>query len=62
MLWWSLGILLALGAHDALPEDARAARRALLIRLAVIGVVVGIAIASRFVNGAARPAVRGDRR
>lgn len=55
VLWWSLGILLAVCAHDGLPEAPRAARRALLIRLAVIGVVVGIAVASRFVNGLLGP-------
>ncbi|MEO8704393.1 MAG: glycosyltransferase family 39 protein [Kofleriaceae bacterium] len=51
VLWWSLGILLALGAHDYLPANDRRALRILIVRLAWIGVVVGIAIASRFVNG-----------
>ena len=54
VLWWSLGTLLALCAHDGL-DDNPAARRTLWARLAVIGVVVGIAIASRFVNGLLGP-------
>jgi len=55
ILWWSLGILLALGVHDHLSDDARRARRTLAIRLACVGAVVGIAIASRFVNGLLGP-------
>ena len=51
VLWWSLGIVLALGVHDYLPSDDRRAARALHARLAWIGVVIGVAIASRFVNG-----------
>lgn len=54
VLWWTLGILLALCAHDDL-DDARAARRTLWWRLAVIGAVVGVAIGSRFVNGLLGP-------
>jgi 4-amino-4-deoxy-L-arabinose transferase-like glycosyltransferase len=46
VLWWSLGILLALTVHDDDPPP-----RALRIRLVWLGVVIGIAIASRFVNG-----------
>ncbi len=55
VLWWSLGILLALCAHDDLGDDKRRARRTLWIRLTVVGVVVGIAIASRFVSGLLGP-------
>lgn len=55
ILWWSLGILLSLRVHDYLPTDDRRAKRALLIRLVWIGVVVGVAIASRFVNGLLGP-------
>src|SRR4029077_18987868 len=40
VLWWSLGTVLALGANDV-PERAR-------IRYAWIGVVIGVAAASRF--------------
>ena len=54
VLWWSLGILLSLHAHDDL-GDGVTARRTLWWRLAVIGAVVGIAIASRFVNGLLGP-------
>jgi 4-amino-4-deoxy-L-arabinose transferase-like glycosyltransferase len=46
VLWWSLGILLALTAFDGAP-----AQRALRIRLVWLGVVIGVAISSRFVNG-----------
>lgn len=46
VLWWSLGILLSLTAFDA---------PGLRVRLAWIGVVIGIAIASRFVNGLLGP-------
>ena len=49
VLWWSLGILLSLSAHEA------ATPRAFKLRLAWIGVVLGIAIASRFVNGLLGP-------
>ena len=57
VLWWSLGVLLAVHAHDGLPPptDVRAHRHALLARLVAIGVVVGIATASRFVNGLLGP-------
>jgi 4-amino-4-deoxy-L-arabinose transferase-like glycosyltransferase len=46
VLWWALGILLALTLHDGEP-----ALRTLRIRLVWLGVVIGIAVASRFVNG-----------
>lgn len=58
VLWWALGIWLALRAHDApagslgsAPEADRAGRDPLPGRLAVIGLVVGLAVSSRFVNG-----------
>jgi len=54
VLWWSLGILLALCAHDDLPDDDTAVRT-LRWRLAAVGAVVGIAVASRFVNGLLGP-------
>ncbi len=54
VLWWSLGVLLALGVHDYLPSDARGTRT-LRLRLAWVGAVVGVAIASRFVNGLLGP-------
>ncbi|MDQ3336524.1 MAG: glycosyltransferase family 39 protein [Myxococcota bacterium] len=50
ILWWSLAILLALGIHDGEPRT-----RALALRLAALGAVIGIAVASRFVNGLLGP-------
>ena len=56
VLWWSLGVLLSLGVHDRLPEDdRRAALRSLVLRMVAVGAVVGIAVASRFVNGLLGP-------
>lgn len=46
VLWWALGILLALTAHDGVTSP-----RQLLVRLAWVGVAIGVATASRFVNG-----------
>jgi 4-amino-4-deoxy-L-arabinose transferase-like glycosyltransferase len=50
VLGWSLAIVLALGIHDDLPPDDRKAARVLRIRLAWVGAVVGLAVASRFSN------------
>jgi 4-amino-4-deoxy-L-arabinose transferase-like glycosyltransferase len=55
VLLWMLGLWLALTAHDALPGEAappaeRDAARRLAWRMAGLGVVLGLAIASRFVN------------
>lgn len=55
VLWWSLAVLLALGVHDRLPDDERAGLRVLRRRLIWLGVAIGIAIASRFVNGLVAP-------
>lgn len=46
VLWWSLAILLALSVHDGEPSA-----RTLRIRLVALGVVIGVATASRFING-----------
>jgi 4-amino-4-deoxy-L-arabinose transferase-like glycosyltransferase len=48
VLWWMLALLLALTVHDDAPD-----RRTLLGRLAWLGVAIGVATASRFVNGLA---------
>jgi 4-amino-4-deoxy-L-arabinose transferase-like glycosyltransferase len=56
VLWWSLGVLLALGVHDDLPDDVAGAERTIRMRLAWLGVVVGVAFASRFINGLLGPA------
>jgi 4-amino-4-deoxy-L-arabinose transferase-like glycosyltransferase len=55
VLWWSLAILLALGVHDYLSPDDRKAAATLRIRLACVGVAIGIAISSRFINGLVGP-------
>jgi 4-amino-4-deoxy-L-arabinose transferase-like glycosyltransferase len=55
VLWWSLGILLALGVHDALPEELSAAHRTIRIRMVAVGVAIGVAFASRFVGGLLGP-------
>jgi 4-amino-4-deoxy-L-arabinose transferase-like glycosyltransferase len=47
VLWWALAILLALGVHD---DPARTR-----VRLCWVGVVIGVAISSRFVNGLVGP-------
>jgi 4-amino-4-deoxy-L-arabinose transferase-like glycosyltransferase len=50
VLWWSLAILLALALHDP-HAGAEPTLRTLRIRLVWLGVVIGIAVASRFVSG-----------
>src|SRR6185503_3670373 len=50
VLWWTLGILLALGVGDGDP-DVRTRR----LRLAAVGVVIGVAVGSRFVSGLLGP-------
>lgn len=56
VLWWSLGILLALGVDDDLPDEVHAAKHVIRRRLAWLGVVVGLAFATRFINGLLGPA------
>jgi len=57
VMWWALGILLALTTWDgvAVDGDAAVVRRTLRARLAWLGAVAGIACASRFVNGLLGP-------
>jgi 4-amino-4-deoxy-L-arabinose transferase-like glycosyltransferase len=55
VLWWALGIMMSLGVHDDLPDDTRTARRTLILRLVAVGAIVGVAVASRFVNGLLGP-------
>lgn len=50
LLWWTLGILLSVTAFDHLPAMPTAAARLLRQRMLVLGLVLGLAIASRFVN------------
>ncbi len=54
VLWWTLGILLALGVHDEV-DGASPAPRRILLRVIAVGAVIGIAVASRFVNGLLGP-------
>jgi 4-amino-4-deoxy-L-arabinose transferase-like glycosyltransferase len=46
VLWWTLGILLALGVRDGEPTYKQ-----IRLRLVAVGVVIGVAFASRLVNG-----------
>jgi 4-amino-4-deoxy-L-arabinose transferase-like glycosyltransferase len=55
VLWWSLAVLLSLGVHDSLPPHDRKAAALLRVRLLWVGVAIGIAIASRFINGLVGP-------
>jgi 4-amino-4-deoxy-L-arabinose transferase-like glycosyltransferase len=46
VLWWTLGIVLALGVFDGEPT-----RKDLRLRLVAVGVMIGVAFGSRLVNG-----------
>ena len=50
LLWWTLWMLLSVTAFDQLPAQPSAAARLLRQRMLVLGLVLGLAIASRFVN------------
>jgi hypothetical protein len=51
-MWWALGILLALAHRDGDPD-----RRTLRWRCVALGIVIGLAFASRFTNGLLGPLV-----
>jgi 4-amino-4-deoxy-L-arabinose transferase-like glycosyltransferase len=56
VLWWALAILLALGVHDDLPAPREpGARSTLVLRLTWVGIAVGVAAGSRFINGLVGP-------
>jgi len=55
VLWWALAILLALGMHDYLSPNDRKAAAMLRVRMAWVGVAIGVAIGSRFINGLVGP-------
>jgi 4-amino-4-deoxy-L-arabinose transferase-like glycosyltransferase len=55
VLWWALAVAFALGVHEDMPEELHLARRVLRTRLIWLGVIVGIAFASRFINGLVGP-------
>lgn len=57
LLWWNLGVLLALTLHDAGRAGAHPSRRVLLWRLVGLGVVVGLAAGTRFIAGLLGPMV-----
>jgi 4-amino-4-deoxy-L-arabinose transferase-like glycosyltransferase len=60
VLWWTLGIWLALRVHDPAPARPFAPGRPrdpLAGRLVVLGIVVGLAVSSRFVNALLGPLV-----
>jgi 4-amino-4-deoxy-L-arabinose transferase-like glycosyltransferase len=52
VMWWALGILLALAHRDGDPD-----RRTSRWRCVALGVVIGLAVASRFTNGLLGPLV-----
>ena len=55
LLWWTLGVLLALDVHR--PGDAAVVPlRALVLRLAAVSVVVGLAVSTRFIGALLGPA------
>ncbi len=53
VLWWTLAVWLCLGAHARAGDSARR----LAGQLAIVGVVVGLAVFSRFSNGLVAPLV-----
>lgn len=57
LLWWNLGVLLALTLYDDARAGAPPSRRALLWRLVGLGVVVGLAAGTRFIAGLLGPMV-----
>ena len=50
VMWWALGILLSVTVYDAEPD-----RKALRWRFLGIGLVIGLALSSRFTNGLLGP-------
>lgn len=59
VLWWTLALLLCLGAYDDLDPDERRDSRRLAWRFAVIGAVLGLAVFSRFANLLLAPFIGG---
>lgn len=50
LMWWMLAMVLALAVHDGQPGP-----KAMRIRLLWIGIAIGVATASRFINGLVGP-------
>jgi len=59
VLLWTLLLWLCLRAHDPGPDEPNRRTRTLALRFALIGVVLGLAIMSRFVNALAAPLIGG---
>ncbi|HET6612218.1 MAG TPA: glycosyltransferase family 39 protein, partial [Kofleriaceae bacterium] len=57
LLWWALGVWLAITAHRPQSEPFIDRQRALIGRMFVIGLVFGLAVFSRFVNALMAPAL-----
>ncbi len=59
LLLWTIAILLCLSAHDPEPEASGepVSPRRFAMRLAIIGVVLGLALWSRFANGLLAPLI-----
>lgn len=55
VLWWVLAVAYALGVYEDLPDELHEARRVLRTRLSWVGVIVGVAVGSRFINGLLGP-------
>ncbi len=56
-LWWTLAVLLCLGAYDDVDLSTRAGCRRLMLRFAGIGLVLGLAVFSRFANALLAPLI-----
>jgi 4-amino-4-deoxy-L-arabinose transferase-like glycosyltransferase len=50
VFWWTLGLLLAVSAFDDINDADPVALRLLRRRMITLGIVLGLAVASRFVN------------
>jgi 4-amino-4-deoxy-L-arabinose transferase-like glycosyltransferase len=59
VLWWTLGLWLAVTAHDVPAGESALSPRRLMARLVGLGVVLGLAVGSRFIGGLLAPMIGG---